>query len=453
MTIEYIDEEKIAADLASAGKPVAYGAQEGFPFNLLTDRQFECLLHDLARSLLHKRDRQFGNFDAAILMQGVGERGRDCALIRAGRHVGAIQCKRFQGRVSKPEAAREIIKFCLHALLDADLLPNPADFKYIFATSTGFTEPANVLLSGFSQLIGKEAELQAWTREVALEFKAFAKTDLNAIQPKLLALLESLDVLPISFNELNTLLVGRADIIQKYFSVRMVVDDSQIASLFEKVDGLTRTLGDKDTRRLLDSLSAIPRERRADYGLFSLWGYPEQFLKGLASREEFRRVGAALTEAKNEVDRIFAEHMTARAQEELLATPGVVGCFSSITLSAATPYVVGQLLMRWTQNQQGNAMAQVMAKYGFRSDALSVRSHALKLGDAYLKNDWSDYVKDSQFALRKEIARHTYGQYADLSEMTRVFDHEWPQLEPLLRALLIRLEADVRNSPTKAVLA
>lgn len=431
---------------------MAYATQEGFPFNLLTDRQFECLLQDLARSLKFKGDEQFGKFDSAILMQGVGERGRDCALVRNGKHVGAIQCKRYQGRVSKPDAAREIIKFCLHAMLDKDLAPDPSDFKYVFASSSGFTEPANLLLAGFADLISKEGELLNWTREVASEFKAFEKTDLSKIQSDLLSILEAIDVYPISFNELNTLLADQAEIIQKYFSVRMVVDHAQVASLSEKLDGLTRTLGDDDTRRLLDSLNAVPKDQRADFGLFSIWGYPEEFLKNLASGDQLRTVGRALIEAKGQLDQVYLDHLKQRAEEEVLAVLASPPHFSTITRSAAAPYVAGQMLMRWSANQQGNTIIRIMGSNAFRSDARSVRQQVLQLGEAYLANDWSMVVGDAELlALKKLIIADIYRSFASLKEMEDTFDREWPLLEARLNPLLARLETEVPTSTTVVV--
>lgn len=136
--VRYESQEEVEAEIASEGKPTAFNNSEGLPFSSLTDRQFECLLHDIATVIRSNNDNPFGTYDRVVLMNGVGERGRDCALIKEGQHFGAIQCKRYQGLITKPDAAREIIKYCLHALIDPELMPHPDKFRYIFAASKDF---------------------------------------------------------------------------------------------------------------------------------------------------------------------------------------------------------------------------------------------------------------------------------------------------------------------------
>ena len=216
VSFRFVTEEEIAADLVAAQKPFSYETQLGYPLEMLTDRQFECLLQDIYREEI-RQARVDGLFDNVLLMQGVGERGRDCVLLLSGAHVGVIQCKRYSADVNKPDAAREIIKFVLHAIIDPDLLPNPAQFYYVFAASKGFNEKAKESLLDVSNKIGASPDLENWTDEVIQNYKAFKSVKYGDVSKRLIEILSNIKVKPLEFNDINTMLVRHSELVSKYF--------------------------------------------------------------------------------------------------------------------------------------------------------------------------------------------------------------------------------------------
>lgn len=81
----FTDNEMIAILSDAETKPVAYSGQS-FNFLSLNDRVFEILLYQIFKARIESKDSTLINmYDAVFLMQGVGERGRDCFLTKKER--------------------------------------------------------------------------------------------------------------------------------------------------------------------------------------------------------------------------------------------------------------------------------------------------------------------------------------------------------------------------------
>ncbi|MBB3227242.1 hypothetical protein FHW69_001843 [Luteibacter sp. Sphag1AF] len=447
-SMHYATPEDIRADLAGATKPTVHELQDGYPFSLLSDRQFECLLHSIFSEHAAQKNHRYGDFDTAVLMQGVSERGRDCALLKDGVHVGVIQCKRYESLITMPDAVREIIKFCLHALADPRLMPDPETFTYIFAASKDFNEPAKSFFLSVSTSLDESNMLAGWIGEVVSQYKAFKNIDPAQVLGEIDALLRKITIRLIGFNELNTLMIGHTDIQDRYFSVRKVVDNAEVQKLENTINNLTMTLMGKDVRRVLDVLGAVPEDRRIDMGILSMWGYPEAFIQKLVKSNDFKGILFSLMDGKNKLDLQFTDFVVERVHSEIQAHITARRQFSPITISGAAPYLVGRLLMRWHRIQQGEVLATI-ASPRTETDALSVRKRILDSGRDFLKDDWSGYVGEGELLeLKKDLARHVYGRYASTEQMAQTYDSEWTTMSPILDAIERRIEKDFPASTT-----
>jgi len=225
-------------DIKEAAKKPAALPNKGYPYFALDDRRFEELLYSVGKLRLEKDWK--GQFDEINLLQGVRERGRDCSLHLDGKSLGLIQCKHSidsGSRISRPECAREIIKFVLHYILDKRLIHEPKNFTYWFAVSYGFNEKAKDLLDDFNNEILKQAELKEWTEAVIIaneELKHLKYTDIESDLKKVLASITIKKVIP---QELDTLLNtdGFQSIIKTFFEVRMVIESEPVEKLTEAI--------------------------------------------------------------------------------------------------------------------------------------------------------------------------------------------------------------------------
>ena len=184
-----------------SNKPTAF---EGlaYPYEKLNDRQFEELLYHVFCRDIENGIYQ-GRYDKIQLMQGVGERGRDSILYLRSDTVGVIQCKKHSARLTKPDAAREIIKFVLNYLIDRSLITDPTKFTYYLAASENFAEPAVDLLNDFNRRITCEHHIETWTKRVISDHTSLQAFRFDDIKDELFGVLRSITVEKVTANDLD----------------------------------------------------------------------------------------------------------------------------------------------------------------------------------------------------------------------------------------------------------
>lgn len=219
-------------------KPLA-SPNKGYPYPDLDARRFEELLYSIGKRRIETIDWK-GQFDEINLLQGVRERGRDCSLHLNGKSLGLIQSKHSidsANRISRPECAREIIKFVLHYILDNKLIHDPKNFTYWFAVSYGFNEKAKDLLDDFNKEILKQTELKDWTEAVINANEELKHLKYNDIESELKTVLGSITLKKIIPQDLDILLNtdGFQSIIPTFFEVRMVIESEPVEKLAEEL--------------------------------------------------------------------------------------------------------------------------------------------------------------------------------------------------------------------------
>ncbi|WP_028375351.1 NACHT domain-containing protein [Leeuwenhoekiella sp. MAR_2009_132] len=225
-------------EISEAKNRPATSSNKGYPYSALDHRRFEELLYSIGKLRLEKDWKD--KYDEINLLQGVRERGRDCSLHLNGNSLGLIQCKHSidsGNRISRPECAREIIKFVLHYLLDKRLIYNPKNFTYWFAVSYGFNEKAKDLLDDFNREILKQTELKDWTETVINANEELKHLKYNDIEQELKTVLASIAIKKVIPQDLDTLLNsnGFQSIIKTFFEVKMVVESEPVEKLMEEL--------------------------------------------------------------------------------------------------------------------------------------------------------------------------------------------------------------------------
>ena len=210
-------------------------ANQGYPYNsIASDRRFEELVYSIYKKKVENNPSWKLLYDDIALMQGVGEKGRDCVLYKAGVVKGAVQCKKYETRISKPDCVKEILKFVLYSFFDKDLLPDAKDFTYYFVVSEGFSVPAADYLDKFNEEVVNEPELENWCNELKAKYKPSIGTlDYKTILPELkkkLAAIKVHKVVPQDLDmELSTAYCK--EIIPIFFEVRTVTDNTLIQEI------------------------------------------------------------------------------------------------------------------------------------------------------------------------------------------------------------------------------
>jgi SpoVK/Ycf46/Vps4 family AAA+-type ATPase len=238
MTVKIQYEKPIIFDLPEKPIPIA---NQGFPYNnIASDRRFEELIYSIYNKKILNDPTWKDLFDDIKLMQGVGESGRDCTLYKNKINNGAIQCKKYFKRITKPECIKEIIKFILFSIVDNSLLPDENNFSYFFIASSDFSGPASTYLNHFNTNIKTEPNLENWVNELIKDYITFKGLVFATLSVELISKLSKIRIIQIIPRQLDIELNTpyTQDIVSLFFNVRSVVDTKTVEEIKSLVKGL-----------------------------------------------------------------------------------------------------------------------------------------------------------------------------------------------------------------------
>lgn len=213
-------------------KPTSYSGQ-GFNYLDLDDRVFEILLYQIFKARIENNDFIIGNkFDNVILMQGVGERGRDCFLTKNAKNVGVIQCKQVNKNINRPDVLKEILKFLIYYTQDKTLITNLDNFHYYFAVSKGFTETAILLLSNFNNSYDED-EVRVISTKILNQYSTLKNVSYENISETIKDAFLKINVSQIIPADLNQYLYENEKLIKNFFRILTVTDNSLLEGIIE----------------------------------------------------------------------------------------------------------------------------------------------------------------------------------------------------------------------------
>ncbi|MEB8796649.1 ATP-binding protein [Bacillus cereus] len=239
----YLDKlSEITIDLENNSfkkKPIAFEKQTGFPYHDLQPRDFERLVYSLFRKEII--NNKIDGCDEIQLMQGVGERGRDCLLLKEGEPVGVIQCKRYKGNIDISEVGKEITKFILHYTQDNSLISDINNFTYKLAVSSGFSEKALNFLNSLSSNTYNIDEIEGWAKDIINKTVALKYVVFNDIKDTLINCLNNIKFKKLLPEDLNSMLENHVEIKRMFFELRSIIDVQSFEKLLlerekEKID-------------------------------------------------------------------------------------------------------------------------------------------------------------------------------------------------------------------------
>jgi hypothetical protein len=254
----------------TAIRPLDPGA-DCLPFDHLDDRRFEVMAYRL-------KCAEHGERARVVLMQGVGERGRDAVVYVAGRVSQIVQCKLLRERMRAPALRRELLKLALHALMEPSILDG-GPVLYELWCPGGLTEPAGEIV-GRWPLLWTEERLTEDAAEVLSEYAAFAPLTWEAAKPFVLQNFPRvLRIEGLGGAEITARVRGCLPVYDAYFQGKLVMAkadvEQSIRSLLIEAGGFAH-LSDKDARYVLDRIASFPPEQRL--------AFPTGYVMGVAPK-------------------------------------------------------------------------------------------------------------------------------------------------------------------------
>lgn len=441
----YVSAEQVEKEVSGALKVQARERALGYPLHDLSDRQFETLLWDIFRAELISEPS--GSYDEVWLMQGVAERGRDCALLLKGTHVGVIQCKKYTAAITRPDVGRELLKFLLHSIKDPQLMPEPKGFVYYIAIAYQLNDRAKEFVRTISSRAAWEADIANWTSELVAEYSSLQGLIFSDIEARLFEVLTLIEVRPLDHLEIGRRLERHNAIIDRYFAVRKVVDSSQVIEAMEK---LGRGLHDSDVRRISDKLVGMSADRRFDIGGVSLWGYPREFIASLIRENRLQSLMLPLVKGRADIDGAFMDYLRGRIEEEVIKRITIRGAASPFTLQAVTPYLLGRLLPRLMEKNLGKVASAIIKMP--EGDILSIRDRLLDVGRDVLKNDYSKFAGDAELLeYKRRLARWLHSGFESVDQMRETFDRDWKSISAVVAEIERDMERLLPDAPVAII--
>lgn len=237
---EYKQSTTVRMSSEKFAKQPAFGRQIRFPYtDGLDDKEFEELLFTIFKQHHTNKLKPYQDqYDAVALMPGVGDDGQDVILIKGGQRVGLIQCKRLKTNLTKPQCAREIIKFALNAICQPALITDRDKFTYYLAAAADFAKPAIDLIGSFDQLIDQEPEFETWVNKVIRDYQpSFGHLTFKAVQLELRDILSKMKVATINATQLNGWLAQEQyySIVRQFFPTIVLISQEAFKQIIPKL--------------------------------------------------------------------------------------------------------------------------------------------------------------------------------------------------------------------------
>lgn len=264
-------------------KPVAYEGQDGYPLEKLEARTFERLLFCIYNEKI--KDGTLTEFaDKVELMQGIGEKGRDCILTKNGSVVGLIQCKHTIGRnrLSVSIIREEIIKFLINYIQDPSLITDENNFTYIIVTNFEFAEPVIAFLDNFSESLKKDlASLKKSIKKILNNYQLLKVTNGEDLENKIIDISSKIKFEKIAQIHLyQELTKYETSVAPMFFRMKSYVDNSIVQKILETLNDFVKPKFSSNDSKVSDDIYSSIKE-------YLVWAYEHySYIKALAFPNE-----------------------------------------------------------------------------------------------------------------------------------------------------------------------
>ena len=454
-----IPEEQIDNELSGEYKPLTIESGiTTFPFSDLSDREFELLSYLLIKGKIESNT--FENHTDIALMQGVAERGRDCVLYQNGEVSGLIQCKKYQGRLTKPQILKELIKFSLFAIIDPTILPNREKFEYFLFVSYDLSEPASALIKSFKINIEQEISTNTFNNyidEVINEYESFSSFTSNPPILEINDILGKIHVKYFNSTDLSFELNTNIKLAQIFFKIMSVIDMKSTNDIVRKAldDYGLRMLTDVDLKSLQERIGKTEESGRINMGFVDFYGYSTDFFKFIKG-EGLKKLMSSIVEIdvilnKQQIDFINAqiqENILQKITHELLMK-NKIHVFS---VGIAAPYLFKRLILRILIRSTPSKMLPDLYPHSKLSKDELINEIAEELYESsnrVMNKDYSHLVgspSDVQFKIN--LYNHMHQGLKDIDDAKHVFDKDIKIMRPILdeiEEIISNLISDVKT--------
>lgn len=446
-----VPEAQTKEEMQCGFKPPVLDAQfTNLPFNQLGDREFEILVYSLLNEEIKQNKHPY--FTKIALMQGVGERGRDCTLYDSQGVCGLIQCKKYSGRLTKPLILKELIKFALYSILDDSILPNINNFKYFFYVSNDFSEPSIDLLYKNQIILDdiKNGTIEKYIIQVVEEYESFRPLKDNPPYENVYNILKNLNISGVNGVELSNRIQMIPKILQNFFNIKVVIDLDNADTLFRKVldDYGLKLLTDEHLKFIKERIDHTPVDQRIGFGFVDFYGFSNEFFKNL-NPTEFGEILKAVVD--------FQKLLNSRLVD--LAYKNIYSfIFNKITkpliytqkihpfsASLSAPYLVKRVIVSMLHGGVPESFKFSLVKEAKKNDEEiyeEIINYLLSCSERIMNGDYSE-LRGDEIDISKKIKyyEHLHEGMNDIKDLRKQIYLDLIILKPILK----EIENDIRK--------
>jgi len=444
---QYYSDSEIDLEATRANEQEKLPAFSGrkYPIEYLDSREFERLIYFLFKDEISK-GKHGGVYDTVMLMKGTAERGRDSVLQYMGKNVGVIQCKRYAGLVTLPEMCREVLKFVLNAIQDPNLISDQDNFTYHFIALHGLNEKASTYLSAFNENIVKDEKLGTWSQEVLDEYKHLTFTDYESISAQLKAILSKIKIKLVIGADIDQQLKNAKNVVPIFFEVEKVASEEMLRKVFKEMAGFQ---SDAELEKIRLRLQDIPEEKRLLMGLFSIYGYDRGFYQRLAENKEIMILLAGI---QMDISKNFIHYLQDTINRKVLLFVTGMTNVSPFSKQVVVPFLFNKYAKKYHLLISGSFFAKLGKQDGIVDKLQTIeeiKAHLIKVGGAYLKGDYSSFYGDEELLeLKISMCKFIHAGFKSTDEMSRCFDNDMVELQPVIDLIDKQIEAIMPLNPT-----
>lgn len=441
--LEKISEEQINAETQSNFRPaIIESGISILPFAELSDKDFERLSYLLIKKEIENKDIK--NITDIALMQGVSERGRDCVLFNNGKVCGLVQCKKHQGRLTRPLVIKEITKFLLFSTLDSDILPDSKNFEYKLYVSNDFTETAIKLIHSFKSEIRleiKSGNVDKFINELIEEYESFSTYKKNPPSEQINELLMNISVSSSNAIDLTARINKYSEILNLFFNVKIVVMIDDVKNLLKTMldDYGLKSLTDEDLKIIQERIGDTDEGKRLNCGFVDFFGYSKNFFQSI-KHDEVKDILDKVVNLTLILHKLQLKFIVAEIHKEIyneitlkLLNFGKIHPFS---IGIAAPYLFIRLSMITMKKEMSersfNDFYPVFTK---SKDELikEVSREQLDICKKILNKDFSGIAGTTEEVnFKMDLFKRIYQGFSDVSDAEKVLSRDIEEIRPAL---------------------
>jgi hypothetical protein len=456
---KFVTDMQIESEAKSVFRPdVIDAGLVCLPFSQLGDREFELLVY-----LLLKEEISAGahdNISKIALMQGVGERGRDCVLFDKDVVCGLVQCKKHSNKITKPMVLKEIIKFLLYSMTDNKIMPTPESFHYTMYVSSDLCEPAINLMSSFKSEIEDEisnGNIRTYALQVAEEYESFFAFRERLPVDNLVSKLRRISVSYSNATDITARLHSYGNILKCFFRAPSVLDD-QYENMLRRVlaESNVKYITDNDLKIFQKRVGDTPSCQRINFGLVDLYGYSLDFFRWMDDSQKLD-VLRTIAEGKAYLDMKLMDYVCSQISEQifqeitikLLATQMI----HRFSVGVAGPYLTLRILPLVAFSEFPIEIANSIVVHMSKDQAIDyVAEQLFDTSAKAFANDFSTFSGTPDLIdLKKKILAHSHDGIHSVDELRAVFAKDRIVLMPVLDAIEAHLKSLCSHSRTVVV--